>query len=369
MVALSSLPAEDTSAAPPANATPPPLKSSTLTNEPEISAEGHVIFRLKAPGAYEVAVQGQSIPRTALAKDDSGMWTADVGQVPGGIWEYSFYVDGLQIADPGNPAIKPQRAPKTSILQLPSQPPAPWDFRPEVPHGTMHRHDYVSTALKELRRLHVYTPPGYERAPSIKYPVLYLVHGFGDNDAAWSEHGKANWILDNLIAQNKAKPMIIVMPDGHAYPPETTSRQDYGPMNLSGFENELITDIIPLIESDYHVQPDAANRALAGLSMGGGHALFTGLRRLDKFAWIGAFSAGIPQQATGDTLPSAASINGALKLLWIACGKSDGLFPRNLKLDETLTEKGIHHTWVASEGDHSWPVWRNYLVQFAPLIF
>jgi len=303
-----------------------------------------------------------------MTKDDKGVWSATVGPVIPGVWEYSFTIDGVQTVDSGNPAIKPQRAPRTSILQIPSTPPAPWDFRAEVPHGTMHWHDYVPKSLGVQRRLHVYTPPGYEREAAKKFPVLYLVHGFSDNDAGWSVHGKANWILDNLIAAGKARPMIVVMPDGHALAPESR-RQDYGGANNAAFEHELVDDVIPMIEATYRAQPDAGHRALAGLSMGGGHTLYTGLRHLDKFTALGTFSAGIPQRDGADALLDAQAINHALKLLWMGCGKSDGLMERNRKLHETLTEKGIQHTWVESEGGHEWPVWRNYLIQFAGLIF
>jgi enterochelin esterase family protein len=194
------------------------------------------------------------------------------------------------------------------------------------------------------------------------------VHGFSDNDAAWSEHGKANWILDSLIAAGKARPMIVVMPDGHALAPENR-RQDYGAANSAAFEHELIEDVIPMIEADYRVEADAAHRALAGLSMGGGHTIYTGLRHLDKFAALGMFSAGMGRDSNSDALLDAEKINGALKVFWIACGKADGLMARNRQLDETLTQKGIHHIWVESEGAHEWPVWRNDLVQFAPLLF
>ncbi len=180
-------------------------------------------------------------------------------------------------------------------------------------------------SLGVQRRLHVYTPPGYERETTKKFPVLYLVHGFSDNDAAWSVHGKANWILDNLIADGKALPMIVVMPDGHALAPESR-RADYGAANNAAFEHELVEDVIPMIESTYRAQADAGHRALAGLSMGGGHTLYTGLRHLDKFTWLGTFSAGIPgRDNNADGLLDPQAINHALKLFWLGCGKSDSL--------------------------------------------
>ncbi|RYD60863.1 MAG: esterase family protein, partial [Verrucomicrobiaceae bacterium] len=280
-----------------------------------------------------------------------------------------FTVNGVQMIDPGNPAIKPQRSPRTSILHIPATPPQPWDYQ-EVPHGTVHQHTYSSKTLERSREFFVYTPPGYERSGDKKYPVLYLVHGSGDNHAAWSGHGKAHWILDNLIAQGKAQPMIVVMPDGHPIAPGTGSREEYGRANSEAFEKELTGEILPLVEATYRVRSDAQGRALAGLSMGGGHTLHTGLRHLDAFAWLGAFSAGIP---SGDRIASAISqpesVNQKLKLFWIACGKKDFLIPRNRELHDKLTEKGVRHTWLETEGDHSWPVWRNYLTEFAPLLF
>ncbi len=345
-----------------------PALQPSLTGEPEIGADGAVTFRLKAPEASAIAVAGQSIPKTALTKDESGVWSATIPGIPAGVWEYSFIVDGVQVIDPGNPAIKPQRSPRTSILQIPSH--AAWDFNPEIRHGTMHWHDYVSKPLNAQRRMHVYTPPGYEQSPQIRYPVLYLVHGFSDNDASWSVHGKANWILDNLIAAGKARPMIVVMPDGHPIAPEKSDRKEYGAANNTAFEQDLVGAILPLIESTYRTESGSASRALAGLSMGGGHTLYTGLKHLDQFAWLGCFSSGIMgKDKLTDLMPDSETANREIKLFWIACGKSDGLMPRNRELHDLLTSKAIKHAWIESEGGHEWPVWRNYLAEFAPLLF
>ncbi len=328
-----------------------------------------MIFRLKAPQATDVIVSGQAIGKTEMTKDDNGVWSATVGPVDSGVWEYSFSVNGVQMIDPGNPDIKPQRSPRTSILHIPSNPPQPWDYQ-DVPHGTVHQHTYSSKTLNRTRDFFVYTPPGYERSGDKKFPVLYLVHGFGDNYAAWSGHGKAHWILDNLIAQGKAEPMIVVMPDGHPIAPGGGAREEYGRLNSEAFETELTKEILPFIEATYRTRNDAAGRALAGLSMGGGHTFHTGLRHLDKFGSLGAFSAGVPgRDQTGEALTDAEAINQKLKLFWIACGKKDFLFQRNLQLHDQLKEKGIRHTWLETEGDHSWPVWRRYLSEFAPLLF
>ncbi|MDB6152027.1 MAG: Carbohydrate acetyl esterase/feruloyl esterase [Chthoniobacteraceae bacterium] len=352
-----------------AQTTPPtPTARPVPISSPEIKEDHHVVFRLKAPQAREVSVSGQGFARAPMTRDAaSGEWSVTVGPVEPGVWEYSFNVDGVDMIDSANPAIKPQRQPKTSILQIPGTPPLVWDFQ-NVPHGTLHEHTFQ--AAHSVRRFHVYTPPGYERDSAGKFPVLYLVHGFGDNDASWSAHGKANWILDNLIAKGSAKPMLVVMPDGHPLAPGTGPRGDYGKANSEAFEAELVNEILPLIESTYRVRASADGRAIAGLSMGGGHSLYTGLRHSDIFSAIGAFSAGVPsQESLNQAFDNAGNLNEKLRLFWIACGKSDSLVDRNRKLDAQLTEKGINHTWVESEGGHAWPVWRQYLAQFVPLLF
>lgn len=359
-----SLPALGQSDPPPRSAPPAP------TISPDIQPDRRVTFRLKAANAKEVTVAGQGINgKVALTKGDNGDWSATAGPIEPGVYEYSFTVDGMQMIDPSNSAIKPQRQPRTSILHIPGDPPLVWDFQ-DVPHGTVHQHGYLSKTVGGLRQFLVYTPPGYERETNAKYPVLYLIHGFGDNHATWTQHGKAHWILDNLIAQKKAKPMIVVMPDGHPVAPGTGPRDQYGKANTEMLEREIIEEMLPMIENTYRVRNDAAGRAIAGLSMGGAHSLYTGLRHLNAFAWIGAFSAGIPgADRMAELFANPENINQKAKLLWIACGKNDFLIPRNRELDALLTEKGIRHTWLETEGDHSWPVWRRYLTDFAPLVF
>jgi enterochelin esterase family protein len=326
-----------------------------------------VTFRLRAAQAREVAVSGQFAPgRTALEKGTNDVWSVTVGPVEPGVYEYSFAVDGLSMIDPGNPAIKPMREPRTSILHLPGDPPRIHDFR-DVPHGVVRAHTYRSKSLGRLRELAVYTPPGYDQHPELRYPVLYLQHGSGDNQATWVVHGKAHWILDNLIAEDKAKPMVVVMMDGHAAiggaGPGRTS-------NTDAFQQDLLEDVLPFIEASYRVRTDAASRGIVGLSMGGGQSLTTGLNHADRFGWVGGFSASVPSaDAVGGALADAATTNARLKLLWIACGDKDFLRERNDQFIALLKEKGIRHEWVSTEGDHSWPVWRRYLADFLPRVF
>ncbi len=351
------------------SATPPPraARPGPLVS-PELLPDGGVTFRIRAPKATEVKVSGQFGPEVSLTRGEQGVWSATVPTVPAGVHEYRFVVDGLAGIDPQNPAVKPQRWPNTSILHVPANPPAPWDLQ-EIPHGTLHEHVYKSRALNNWRRIVVYTPPGVEKAG--KLPVLYLSHGYSDNEASWTVHGKAHWILDTLIHTKKAKPMIIVMPDGHAIPPGASGFEEYGPANSAALCRELVEDIIPLVESSYKVVTKPDGRAFAGLSMGGHHALTVALNHHDRFHWIGAFSSAPPppQTVAANGLDKPQAVNRDLRLFWVACGDKDFLFQQNRKFHALLDEKGIRHEFVETPGDHSWPVWRRYLVDFTPKLF
>jgi enterochelin esterase family protein len=343
-------------------AAPPPAQAT---------AEGRVAFRVRAPKANEVLLRGQwtkeAIPLARGEKDD---WSVTIEKIPAGVWEYSFAVDGMNVLDALNPAFKPQRELQKSILHIPSTPLAPWDWQ-DVPHGTVHGHSYASKALGRPREVLVYTPAGYERDTAKAFPLLVLQHGSGDNYRTWIAHGKAHWILDSLIAQGKARPMIVLMLDGHPLgqlsresPPEKRGEA------MTAFQRELFEDALPLVESLYRVEQDRTQRAIAGLSMGGGQSLTVGLGNLDRFAWIGAFSAGPPSAEVMKTfLADPAAANAKIRLLWIAVGKDDFLRQRNDEFVASLREKHIQYEWQLTDGDHSWPVWRRYLAEFAPRLF
>jgi enterochelin esterase-like enzyme len=217
----------------------------------------------------------------------------------------------------------------------------------------------------------VYTPPGYEQDEGRKYPLFVLQHGSGDNQRTWVEHGKAHWIFDNLIAQKKAVPCVVVMLDGH--PHGMVGREAGDTKRIAAqeaFERELLEDVLPLVEATYRVEKDPAQRAIAGLSMGGAQALSVGMANLEKFSHVGAFSAGPPSpQRVEKFLADPAAANAKLKLLWVGVGKDDFLLERSQQLTAMFKEKGIRHEWRLTEGDHSWPVWRGYLAEFAPLLF
>lgn len=341
------------------------ISSALQSAEPD---SGGVTFSLKAPQAQSVKLHGQWLKEPAvLNKGADGLWQATLTDIPPGVWEYSFDVDGLNVLDAANPAIKPQRQPSKNILHLPATPAAPWDWQ-DIPHGTLHTHQYQSRSLGRQRELVVYTPPGYEAATG-KLPLLVLQHGSGDNQRAWTEHGKAHWILDSLIASGSARPMLVLMLDGHSHGMVPRDDQAKRAAALEAFRRELFEDALPLVEATYRVSAQRDQRAIAGLSMGGWQSLTVGLNALDRFAWIASFSGAADKGALAQPLADATGSNERLKLLWIACGKDDFLLGRNETLIAALKNAGIRHEWRLTEGDHSWPVWRRYLADFAPRLF
>ena len=349
----------------PAAPRPPPVVS------PEIKSDGSVTFRIKAPKAAEVVVRGQwAKDALPLIKNDQGVWSATSGPLPAGVWEYSMVIDGVAMIDPGNVALKPMREPRTSILHLPGTPAKDWDFQ-DIPHGTVHTHVYASKAVGGEREVMVYTPPGYESGTAV-YPLLVLQHGSGDNEQTWTAHGKAHFIFDSLIASKRAVPLVVVMLNGH---PPASAIKDADPAKrraeaMDAFVRELMQDALPLVDAAYRVAKGPDQRAIAGLSMGGGHALGAGLTHLDQFAWIGAFSAAPPEaDLVKPVFDDPVGTNAKLKMLWIAIGKDDFLLKRNQAFIATLTEKSIRHEFVLTDGGHSWPVWRQYLIEFTPLLF
>lgn len=347
----------------------PPARQESVVS-PEIKENGHVLFRIKAPKAHEVSVRGQwSKEPVVLTAGANGIWSGEAESVPAGIWEYSMVVDGLSMIDPGNPALKPMREPRSSILHVPGTPPLPWDFQ-DVPHGAVHQHSYLSKVLNRPRELVVYTPPGYETQAAASFPLLILQHGSGDDEKTWVAHGKAHWILDNLIAAGKARPMVVLMLNGHPLgrfaPGETAKRTEA----LEAFRRELLEDAMPLVESRYRVQKEPAARGIVGLSMGGMQSLGVGLGNLGRFAWVGSFSGAVGDEATLQAvLANPADTNAKLRLLWIGVGQDDFLRVRNEELIAKLKAAGVKYEWRLSEGGHAWPVWRNYLVEFLPLLF
>jgi enterochelin esterase family protein len=307
-----------------------------------------------------------------MKKDESGVWSVTGEPLPPDLYGYGFSVDGLTVMDPVNPLIKPNLLNPSSMVHVPGPSTLPWEIN-DVPRGTVHRHFYKSRIVGDYRDYHVYAPPGYDPKAGRKYPVLYLLHGFSDDSSGWTAVGRAHVILDNLLAQGKIKPMLVVMTLGYGAP-EILQAGFRDPnvvrKNYEGYRDALFQEVIPQIEKDYRASSDRRDRAIAGLSMGGAESLFVGLNALDRFAWVGAFSAGgLPENHAEVFAGLDKQANDKLKLLWVACGKQDFLFQANNKLDAFLTERGVQHQYVVTEGAHTWLVWRRYLADFTPLLF
>jgi enterochelin esterase-like enzyme len=356
--------------APAAQTPPAPIKS------PEVSADRRVTFRLRAPNAKEVLLGREGAQRVPMQKDDQGIWSLTTDPLEPDMYGYSFIVDGVGLIDPGNPRMKPNLIGTTSLVHVPGPASLPWEIN-DVPRGTVHHHFYKSGVVGDNRDFYVYTPPGYDTPANAKkrYPVFYLLHGFSDDASGWTAVGQAHVILDNLIAQGKAKPMIVVMPLGYGAPEVTST---FGSMrnpelrqrNMVKFKEALLTEVVPSVEREYRAVKDRMSRAIAGLSMGGAESLLTGLNALDQFAWIGGFSSGGVGDDYTKSFPSLdEKANAQIKLLWIACGTEDGLIESNRKFRAWLDTKQVKHTNIETPGAHTWMVWRRNLAEFAPLLF
>jgi len=348
---------------------PPPIQPY------EVYPDRTVLFRLRAPEAASVKLNGDFLQGSKdMTKGDEGIWTVTVGPLAPAVYNYTFTVDGVRDIDPNNPMVKLGDRSSESMFEVPGDHPAAYDIQ-NVPHGTVHINWYNSSTVGALRSIYVYTPPGYEEGKS-KLPVLYLLHGSGDTEAGWVEIGRANLIVDNLIASGAAKPMMVVMPYGRPLPdvmlvPSTGGR---GGANATGqFANDLLHDVIPYVEKLYRASAKPDDRAIAGLSMGGGQALQIGTSHLDTFHYIGAFSAGggrgNPEEVYKDFFADPAAVNKKLKVFYIACGKADALFAGSQALADALDKHQIKRQFAPSEEGHVWRNWRNYLAGFAPQLF
>ena len=357
------------------------LGALAIAAQPQVSPDRKITFTLKAENAAAVRVTGGDIPNNAkgleMTKGAGGVWTGTTAAVPAGAYRYRFLVDGLSVIDPANPAISESNDNVWSLVAVPGS--DVLDTR-EVPHGAVAAVTYYSSVLKRHRRMHVYTPPGYESGKG-KYPVFYLLHGASDSDASWSTVGRAGFVLDNLIAAGKAKPMIMVMPAGHTTPMALRNR------NADDFPREFLADILPYVDSHYRVAKGRANRAIAGLSMGGNHTLRIGLPNLGQFAYLGVFSSGLigeygtprpgmPPRPAGPTFEEQhkaalddAGLKKGLKLFWFGIGKDDFLLKTSQGTVEMLRKHGFQIESLEDEGGHTWLKWREYLPLFAAKLF
>ena len=348
---------------------------------PEVLTDGRVVFRLNAPQAASVRLSGTDIPGNGgqgaeMTKGENGVWEVTLGPIDPGAYRYNFNVDRVAVIDPRNPSTSESNNNVWSMVYIPG---AEFMDTRMVPHGTVAAVPYYSSVLKKWRRMHVYTPPGYELGQG-KYPILYLLHGAGDSDQSWTSVGRAGFILDNLLAAKKAKPMIVVMPAGH------TSQNLAGIAGSASaqdeFTDEFAADIMPYAESHYRVIADRPHRAIAGLSMGGTQTLNIAIPHLDKFAYVGVYSSGLIggllgsqtagagawEQSHQTQLDNAAAKKG-LKLVWFSTGVNDGLMPTTKSTVELLEKHGFQVEFKESPGAHTWINWRNYLNEFAPQLF
>jgi enterochelin esterase family protein len=388
---------------------------------PEVSPEGVVTFRILAPNAQKVMLldsdigimlsgggpgslagsttpavpAGTTMPKGGpiFTKNAVGIWEASFGPVPPGAYRYAFLVDGVRVLDPVNTRTSESNMNVWNMFTVSGSP--LMDTR-DVPHGAVAEVNYHSQVLETTRRMHIYTPPGYE-AGNRKYPVFYLLHGAFDTDDAWSSVGRACFILDNLIADGKVKPMIVVMPAGHqpGQPAIPALPKPGDPPAVNPFTNEFMTDIMPYVEKYYRTINDREHRAIAGLSMGGFQTLDIAFRHLDRFSQIGVFSSGaalgrrpappvlgaqipaatpsLSPMAEWETTHQASLDNVSLKkgtrLIWISTGVDDFLMPNTRETVDALKKHGFNPVFIESPGAHTWFNWRNYLVEFAPKLF
>ncbi|NLX54272.1 MAG: esterase [Planctomycetaceae bacterium] len=340
---------------------------------PEVHADRTITFRLKAPQADTVLVQGLAgMEPQPLTKSAGGVWEVTVGPLAPELYSYTFSVDGAVVTDPHNRHVKKWLT-VDSLVEVPGDPPLLHEQQ-RVPHGVVHHHVYDSHTAGCQRGVYVYTPPAYRADGTQRYPLLVLLHGYGDDESAWLEAGRAHWIADNLIAQGQVVPLVIAMPYGHPLPlPRSGSFDDYATPNRLAMEEDLLQDLVPLLESAYLLEHDRTYRAIAGLSMGGGQSLHIGLKHLDRFAWIAGFSSATPvgdmDREYASLLEQVSATNDRLKLLWVGCGKDDFLLERNERFRVWLADKGIRHVYRLTAGGHEWAVWRKYLAEVLPQLF
>lgn len=342
---------------------------------PDVHTDCSVTFRVRAPNAKEVKLDREGAEPLEMQKDDQGVWTVTSAPLAPDYYGYSFSIDGVRTLDASSSSLVPNLIFPGNDVYVPGPSSLPWEVN-DVPHGEIHHHFYKSAVAGDDRDYYVYTPAGYDAKAKKTYPVLYLLHGFSDDASGWTAVGYANVILDNLIAQGKAKPMIVVMPLGYGTMEfvrlawDAWNHQDLRNRNFINFTVALLTEVIPRVESEYRVTKDRNARAIAGLSMGGSESLLTGLNNLDKFSWVGAFSSGgIPENFQKDFPALDEKANQQLHLLWIACGTEDRLITINRNLRAWLKTKNVKMTEIETPGMHTWMVWRRNLAEFAGLLF
>lgn len=355
-----------------------------LVVSPQVHPDKTVTFRYLAPEAKEVKVSGQFEKAPVLmTRDAQGIWSATLGPIKPDIYPYSFQVDGVTVMDPANVAFFPNERFKASLVDIPGEKPLIHALK-EVPHGTI-TYEYYPSLSGTTGSVVVYTPPGYDKNPSEKYPVFYLISGTTDTEETFFKVGKTNFILDNLIAENKAKPMIIVMPYGNvaarvaeqtegSKPADPTSRDGADAVSRAkDFETDLLNQIIPYVDKNYRTETNRENRAIGGFSRGGGQTLRAAFGNLDKFAWVCSYSSYLSPTEMDRSFAgignNPAQTNQQLKLLWVSVGSDDFLYQGTVEFMEYLKAKNVNFKSRISDGGHTWMNVKQYVAETAPLLF
>lgn len=353
----------------------PAATNVTGAEYPRIQPDLSVDFRVKAPDAQKVQIDlGKKYD---MVKSDDGFWTVSTTpQVPG-FHYYSLIIDGVSVADPASESFYGMGR-MASAIEIPEKGADFYEVK-DVPHGAISSKYYFSKVTNSWRRLFVYTPPGYDVNSNVKYPVVYIQHGGGEDERGWAEQGKTDIILDNLIAESKAKPMIVVIANGNV----STGRGSggYSSAGMAAFKEEMTKNIVPFIDKNYRTLADEKNRALCGLSMGGGQSFYVGLESLDVFGSVGIFSSGIfggirtsgsgfdAEKEIPGLLTKSAEFNKKLNLFYISCGEQDMRIEYTKKAVATMKENGLDVAFNSFPGDHEWQVWRKSLNDFASRVF
>lgn len=361
------------------------FQQSTPYQAVEVLPDGRVTFRICAPDAQDVRTISSDLPGIVpsgvrpgtpagltMIRDATGIWsTTTERSIAADTYRFAYRVDGVKTPDPMGATWSEERSGIDSVFEVPGSEGEFQSYNKDIQHGTVSEIEYWSESLGIKRRAHVYTPPGYMNNRK-KYPVLYLVHGAGDSDDSWTSVGRAHYIVDNLLAEDKVQPMIIVMPNGHTPPQPGTDM-----LNNTGFGNDLIKDLMPYVEANFRTINKADARAMAGLSMGGAHTIQNGLTHPELFTYIGVFSMGLGAFGGAEEVTQyeqthdAALRKGAkdLKLVYYAMGKEDFLYATVAHTRGILDKYGIEHVYNESPGGHTWINWRRYLEDFAPRLF
>ena len=355
-----------------------PAQTNIRPNEcPCILSDLKVMFRVNAPQAGKVQIDLGKL--YDMQKNEKGIWTVTTDpQVPG-FHYYSLVIDGVRVADPASESFYGTGR-MSSAIDIPDEGVDFYTIK-NVPHGDIRSCIYFSKTTGTWRNLNIYTPPGYDKQTKNKYPVLYIQHGGGEDERGWAVQGKTNIILDNLIAEGKAKPMLVVIPNGNVSKPGSAAA-GYSEEAMAVFKEEIFGNVIPFIESNFSVKPGAANRAIAGLSMGGGQAFYTGLRNTAMFANVGVFSSGLfggigrqpatafdPETVIPGLLTNPESFNKKLKVFYISVGEQDPRIEFTRKMVENCRSKGLKVEFASFPGSHEWQVWRKSLHDFAQRLF